>query len=152
MKTPFDSLIQKAEDFVEGIGDDVEDAVYDLRDSFAVESVRAGIVMALVGVQKFPFKPSGFVVGLPIPGTTGTIDIVVMGIRDRIDELIHYAKEPPKNKKEILHFFFAFAPTRIEVVPEIDVSVFGYNVTLGKGGVIIEGSDVLECLEQLITE
>ena len=147
MKTPFDDIIKAAEAFVEGVGDEVEDAVYDLRDSFAVEAVRAGIVVALKATRKCPFIPSGIVIGC-----TGGVEIGIMGIRDRIEELAHYMDTPPKNRKEILQFFFTFAPTYIKVVPELEVSIFGVNATLGKGGFVIEGDDVLESLEQLITE
>ena len=148
IKTP--AWLNDLGDIVEGVGDEIEDAVYDLRDSFASEAMHAGIVMALSYLKKSPFTPSGFIVGLPIPGTTGTVEIVVTGIRHRLGELVVYMDKPPKTRKEILDFFFIFAPTQIKIVPEIDVSIFGYNVTLGKGGIIIEGQEVLESMRELI--
>ena len=76
----------------------------------------------------------------------------VMGIRPRLELLLEYAKTPPSTKKEILDFFFIFAPSYIKVVPELEVSIFGVNATLGKGGVIIEGDDVHEALHNLIED
>ena len=129
----------------EDAADDIEDVAYELRDSFAVEAVRAGIVIALTGVKKCPVIPSGFIVGLP-----GGVEIAVMGIRPRIELLIEYAKTPPSTRKEILDFFFA--PSYIKVVPELEVSIFGVNATIGKGGVVIEGDDVHEALHSLMEE
>lgn len=152
MNFPTPKWLQDLEDFVEGAGDDIESAAFELRDSFAIESIKAGIVVALKATQKCPVVPSGILIGIPIPGTAGTIEIAIMGIRSRIKELLTYIENPPKTRKEILHFFFTFAPTYIKVVPEFEVSVFGANMTLGKGGFIIEGGDVLESLEHLILE
>ena len=76
----------------------------------------------------------------------------VMGIRPRLELLLEYAKTPPSTRKEILDFFFIFAPSYIKVVPELEVSIFGVNATLGKGGVIIEGDDVHEALHNLIED
>ena len=145
MRTP--DWLNKLGSVFEGAADDIDDAYNDLRESFAVETVRAGIVVALKATQKCPFIPSGIVIGC-----TGGVEIGIMGIRHRIDELAHYMDNPPKNRKEILQFFFTFAPTYIKVVPELEVSIFGVNATLGKGGFVIEGDDVLESLEQLITD
>ena len=131
----------------EDAADDIEDVAYELRDSFAVEAVRAGIVIALTGIKKCPVIPSGFIVGLP-----GGVEIAVMGIRSRIELLIEYAKTPPSTRKEILDFFFIFAPSYIKVVPELEVSIFGVNATIGKGGVIIEGDDVHEALHNLMED
>ena len=78
--------------------------------------------------------------------------MAVMGIRPRIELLIEYANTPPSTRKEILDFFFIFAPSYIKVVPELEVSVFGVNATLGKGGVVIEGDDVHEALHNLIED
>ena len=78
--------------------------------------------------------------------------MAVMGIRPRLELLLEYAKTPPSTRKEILDFFFVFAPSYIKVVPELEVSIFGVNATLGKGGVIIEGDDVHEALHNLIED
>ena len=104
-------------------------------------------MIALTGIKKCPVIPSGFIVGLP-----GGVEIAVMGIRPRLELLLEYAKTPPSTRKEILDFFFIFAPTHIKVVPELEVSIFGVNATLGKGGVIIEGDDVHEALHNLIED
>ena len=145
IRTP--DWLNKLGSVFEDAADDIEDIAYELRDSFAVEAVRAGIVVALTGVRKSPIIPSGFIVGLP-----AGVEIAVMGIRSRIELLIEYAKTPPSTRKEILDFFFLFAPSYIKVVPELEVSIFGVNATLGKGGVIIEGDDVHEALHNLIED
>ena len=145
IRTP--DWLNKLGSVFEDAADDIGDIAYELRDSFAVEAVRAGIVVALTGVRKSPIIPSGFIVGLP-----AGVEIAVMGIRSRIELLIEYAKTPPSTRKEILDFFFLFAPSYIKVVPELEVSIFGVNATLGKGGVIIEGDDVHEALHNLIED
>ena len=104
-------------------------------------------MIALTGVKKCPVLPSGFIVGLP-----GGVEIRVMGIRPRIELLLGYTKNPPSTRKEILDFFFVFAPSYISVVPELEVSIFGVNATLGKGGFIIEGDDVHSALHNLIED
>ena len=76
----------------------------------------------------------------------------VKGIRPRLEHLLEYAITPPSTRKEILDFFFVFAPSSIKVVPELEVSFFGVNATLGKGGPIIEGDDVHEALHNLIED
>ena len=128
----------------EDTADDIESVAYELRDSFAVEAVRAGIFTA---IKKCPVIPSGFIVGLP-----GGVEICVMGLRSRIETLAEYTKNPPATRQEILDFFFIFAPSYIKVVPELEVSNFGVNATLGKGSVIIEGDDVHEALHNLIED
>ena len=75
-----------------------------------------------------------------------------MGIRSRIETLAEYTKNPPATRKEILDFFFIFAPSYIKVVPELEVSFFGVNATIGKGGVVIEGDDVHEALHNLMED
>ena len=145
IKTP--DWLNKLGSVFEDAADEIEDVAYELRDSFAVEAVRAGIVIALTGVKKCPVIPSGFIVGLP-----GGVEIAVMDIRPRIELLIEYAKTPPSTRKEILDFFFLFAPSYIKVVPELEVSIFGVNATIGKGGVIIEGDDVHEALHNLMED
>ena len=75
-----------------------------------------------------------------------------MGLRSRIETLAEYTKNPPATRQEILDFFFIFAPSYIKVVPELEVSNFGVNATLGKGGAIIEGDDVHEALHNLIED
>ena len=139
--------LKKLESVFEDAADDIEDVAYELRDSFAVEAVRAGIVVALTAIKKSPIIPSGFIVGLP-----AGVEIAVMGIRSRIELLIEYAKTPPSTRKEILDFFFIFAPSYIKAVPELEVSIFGVNATLGKGGVVYEGDDVHEALHNLIED
>ena len=61
-----------------------------------------------------PCHSKRFRVGLP-----GGVEIAVMGIRSRLELLIEYAKTPPSTRKEILDFFFIFAPSYIKVVPEL---------------------------------
>ena len=146
MKIRSPDWLNKLGSVFEDAADDIEEVAYELRDSFAVEAIRAGIVIALTGIKKCPVIPSGFIVGLP-----GGVEMGVMGIRTRI-ELLEYAKTPPSTRKEILDFFFVFAPSYIKVVPELEVSIFGVNATLGKGGVIIEGDDVHEALHNLIED
>ena len=102
----------------EDAADDIEEVAYELRDSFAVEAIRAGIVIALTGIKKCPVIPSGFIVGLP-----GGVEMGVMGIRPRIELLLEYAKTPPSTRKEILDFFFIFAPSYIKVVPELESQI-----------------------------
>ena len=131
----------------EDAADNIEEVAYELRDSFAVEAIRAGIVIALTGIKKCPVIPSGFIVGLP-----GGVEIGVNKIRPRIELLAEYTKNPPATRKEILDFFFIFVPSYIKVVPELEVSIFGLNATLCKGGVIIEGDDVHEALHNLIED
>ena len=75
-----------------------------------------------------------------------------MGLRSRIETLAEYTKNPPATRQEILDFFFIFAPSYIKVVPELEVSKFGVNATLGKSGAIIEGDDVHEALHNLIED
>ena len=145
IRTP--DWLNKLGSVFEDAADDIEDVAYELRDSFAVEAVRAGIVIALTGIKKCPVIPSGFVVGLP-----GGVEIGVMGIRPRIELLLEYAITPPSTRKEILDFFFVFAPSYIKVVPELEVSIFGVNATIGKGGVVIEGDDVHEALHSLMED
>ena len=147
MKIRSPDWLNKLGSVFEDAADDIEEVAYELRDSFAVEAIRAGIVIALTGVKKCPVIPSGFIVGLP-----GGVEMGVMGIRPRLELLLEYAKTPPSTRKEILDFFFIFAPSYIKVVPELEVSIFGVNATLGKGGVIIEGDDVHEALHNLIED
>ena len=147
MKIRSPDWLNKLGSVFEDAADDIEEVAYELRDSFAVEAIRAGIVIALTGIKKCPVIPSGFIVGLP-----GGVEIGVMGIRTRIEHLLEYAITPPSTRKEILDFFFVFAPSYIKVVPELEVSIFGVNATLGKGGVIIEGDDVHEALHNLIED
>ena len=147
MKIRTPDWLNKLGSVFEDAADDIEEVAFELRDSFAVEAIRAGIVIALTGIKKCPVIPSGFIVGLP-----GGVEMAVMGIRPRIELLIEYANTPPSTRKEILDFFFIFAPSYIKVVPELEVSVFGVNATLGKGGVIIEGDDVHEALHNLIED
>ena len=147
MKIRTPDWLNKLGSVFEDAADDIEEVAYELRDSFAVEAIRAGIVIALTGVKKCPVIPSGFIVGLP-----GGVEMGVMGIRPRLELLLEYAKTPPSTRKEILDFFFIFAPSYIKVVPELEVSIFGVNATLGKGGVIIEGDDVHEALHNLIED
>ena len=147
MKIRSPDWLNKLGSVFEDAADDIEEVAYELRDSFAVEAIRAGIVIALTGVKKCPVIPSGFIVGLP-----GGVEMGVMGIRPRLELLIEYANSPPSTRKEILDFFFIFAPSYIKVVPELEVSIFGVNATLGKGGVIIEGDDVHEALHNLIED
>ena len=147
MKIRSPDWLNKLGSVFEDAADDIEEVAFELRDSFAVEAIRAGIVIALTGVKKCPVIPSGFIVGLP-----GGVEMGVMGIRPRLELLLEYAKTPPSTKKEILDFFFVFAPSYIKVVPELEVSIFGVNATLGKGGVIIEGDDVHEALHSLIED
>ena len=110
----------------EDAADDIESVAYELRDSFAVEAVRAGIFTAITAIKKCPVIPSGFIVGLP-----GGVEICVMGLRSRIETLAEYTKNPPATRKEILDFFYIFVPSYIKVVPELEVSIFGVNATLG---------------------
>ena len=131
----------------EDAADDIESVAYELRDSFAVEAVRAGIFTAITAIKKCPVIPSGFIVGLP-----GGVEIGVNGIRSRLELLAEYTKNPPATRKEILDFFYIFVPSYIKVVPELEVSKFGVNATLGKGGVIIKGDDVHEALHNLIED
>ena len=147
MKIRSPDWLNKLGSVFEDAADDIEEVAYELRDSFAVEAIRAGIVIALTGVKKCPVIPSGFIVGLP-----GGVEMGVMGIRPRLELLLEYAKTPPSTRKEILDFFFVFVPSYIKVVPELEVSIFGVNATLGKGGVIIEGDDVHEALHNLIED
>ena len=147
MKIRSPDWLNKLGSVFEDAADDIEEVAFELRDSFAVEAIRAGIVIALTGVKKCPVIPSGFIVGLP-----GGVEMGVMGIRPRLELLLEYAKTPPSTKKEILDFFFIFAPSYIKVVPELEVSIFGVNATIGKGGVIIEGDDVHEALHNLIED
>ena len=147
MKIRSPDWLNKLGSVFEDAADDIEEVAFELRDSFAVEAIRAGIVIALTGIKKCPVIPSGFIVGLP-----GGVEMGVMGIRPRLELLLEYAKTPPSTKKEILDFFFIFAPSYIKVVPELEVSIFGVNATLGKGGVIIEGDDVHEALHNLIED
>ena len=104
-------------------------------------------MLALTATKKCPVIPSGFIVGLP-----AGVEIAVMGIRPRIDLLLEYTKKPPSTRKEILDFFFIFAPSYIKVVPELEVSIFGVNATIGKGGIVIEGDDVHEALHNLMED
>ena len=147
MKIRTPDWLNKLGSVFEDAADDIEEVAFELRDSFAVEAIRAGIVIALTGIKKCPVIPSGFIVGLP-----GGVEMGVMGIRPRLELLLEYAKTPPSTRKEILDFFFIFAPSYIKVVPELEVSIFGVNATLGKGGVIIEGDDVHEALHNLIED
>ena len=147
MKIRSPDWLNKLGSVFEDAADDIEEVAFELRDSFAVEAIRAGIVIALTGIKKCPVIPSGLIVGLP-----GGVEICVMGIRTRIEHLLEYAITPPSTRKEILDFFFVFAPSYIKVVPELEVSIFGVNATLGKGGVIIEGDDVHEALHNLIED
>ena len=61
-------------------------------------------------------------------------------------------KEPTIDEERDSRLLFHFAPSYIKVVPELEVSNFGVNATLGKGGVIIEGDDVHEALHNLIED
>ena len=143
MRTP--DWLNKLGSVFEDAADDLEEIAYELRDSIALEAIKAGIVVALQTVKKCPVTPSGFIVGFP-----GGTEIGVMKIRHRLEELTDYINKPPKTRAEILDFFFIFAPTYIKVVPELEVSIFGVNATIGKGGFIIEGDDVHESLEKMI--
>ena len=61
-------------------------------------------------------------------------------------------KEPTSDEERDSRLLFFFVPSYIKVVPELEVSNFGVNATLGKGGVIIEGDDVHEALHNLIED
>ena len=143
MRTP--DWLNRLGSVFEDAADDIEEIAYELRDSIALEAVKAGIVVALQTVKKCPVTPSGVIVGFP-----GGTEIGVMKIRHRLEELTSYINNPPKTRAEIIDFFFIFAPTYIKVVPELEVSIFGVNATIGKGGFIIEGDDVHESLEKMI--
>lgn len=138
--------LQSLENLVEGVADDLDEVYNEAVESATLESVKAGIIGALLAVKAFPFIPSAFVVGC-----SGGIEITVSGVRTRLLKLTEYTENPPKTRQEVIDFFFAFVPTQIKIVPELEASIFGVNLTLGKGGIIIEGADVQEALTDIVS-
>ena len=52
MKIRSPDWLNKLGSVFEDAADDIEDVAFELRDSFAVEAIRAGIVIALTGVSR----------------------------------------------------------------------------------------------------
>ena len=95
MRTP--DWLNKLGSVFEDAADDIEEVAYEMRDSFAVEAIRAGIVIALTGIRKCPVIPSGFIVGLPggveigVNATLGKGGVIIEG--DDVHEALHNLME-----------------------------------------------------------
>ena len=103
MKIRTPDWLNKLGSVFEDAADDIEEVAYELRDSFAVEAIRAGIVIALTGIKKCPVIPSGFIVGLP-----GGVEIAVMGIRPRHRVIVRIHQDSTLDKERDTRLLFHF--------------------------------------------